>query len=301
MVTVADVYRHFAEVEAPPLSTHYALLAKAVVADRPLCDRIAQLPPRCWQPNLLLGAVRLHIGHIAGDGEEFVRLAHAHWPEVSAIMRRRFTQTNEVARCGALLPALNRIPGPLALIEVGCSAGLNLLLDRYHYRYGEVSVGVPGSPVQIDIEVRPGAPVPGGLPEIAWRRGIELNPIDLENTEDVRWLQALIWPGRPQRAGRLAAAIELARTDPPPVSPGDLFDLLPEVVAQVPAGATPVVMHSAVLYYLGERQQEFIDLVRESGARRVALEGGNGVQSQVTLDDEVVASADAHANWLGGP
>jgi hypothetical protein len=82
--------------------------------------------------------------------------------------------------------------GPLALIEVGASAGLCLLLDRYAYRYGDRSVGEPSSPLLIDCQALGRVPVPAHLPDIAWRRGIDIAPVDVTDDEDVRWLEARV-------------------------------------------------------------------------------------------------------------
>ena len=70
----------------------------------------------------------------------------ANWPAIEAELRTRSTQTNEAGRCAALLPVLAALPQPLALLEVGASAGLCLYPDRYAYRYGDHLVG-SGEPV----------------------------------------------------------------------------------------------------------------------------------------------------------
>ncbi len=93
-------------------------------------------------------------------------------------------------------------------------------------------------------------PVPARLPEIAWRAGIDLNPLDVDNADEMRWLEALVWPGQEHRRDRLRAAAEVARTMPPDLVAGDLLSLLEETAARAPADATLVIFHSAVLAYL---------------------------------------------------
>jgi hypothetical protein len=88
------------------------------------------------------------------------------------------------------------------------------------------------------------------VPEIVWRAGLDLNPLDVTREDDVRWLSCLVWPGEGDRAERLAAAIASARRDPPAVHRGDLLTDLPALAAQAPADATLVVFHSAVLAYV---------------------------------------------------
>ncbi|MFE1255308.1 DUF2332 family protein, partial [Streptomyces fungicidicus] len=69
------------------------------------------------------------------SAREFLTWVVRHWGQVSSLMLARMTQTNESARCATLLPVLAALPQPLALIEVGASAGLCLYPDRYRYRY----------------------------------------------------------------------------------------------------------------------------------------------------------------------
>jgi hypothetical protein len=110
-------------------------------------------------------------------------------------------------------------------------------------------------------------PLPARLPVIAWRAGLDLNPLDVTSDDDVRWLSCLVWPGEVDREQRLAAAIASARRDPPPVYRGDLLTDLPALAARAPAGATLVVYHSAVLAYVapGDRAR-FAETVLGLGA-----------------------------------
>jgi hypothetical protein len=93
-------------------------------------------------------------------------------------------------------------------------------------------------------------PIPAALPEVVWRAGIDLNPLDVADPDDVRWLQTLIWPEHAHRRQRLAGAVSIARADPPHLVRGDLNEGIDELVEQAPAGATLVVFHTAVLAYL---------------------------------------------------
>ena len=170
-------------------------------------------------------------------------------------MLARRTQTNEPARCATLLPALALLPQPLALIEVGASAGLTLLADRYSYDYGsrQLAGTDPCAPVLSCRPLGP-VPIPAQVPEVAWRAGLDLNPLDVTDDDDVRWLECLVWPGETGRRERLAAAIETARRDPPPVHRGDLLTDLVALARQAPPGATLVIYHSAVLAYVAPEQ-----------------------------------------------
>jgi hypothetical protein len=157
------------------------------------------------------------------------------------------------------------LPEPLALIEVGASAGLNLVLDRFAYDYGDGRfVGDRSSSVVIPCALRNHVPVPERIPAIVWRRGIDLRPIDVSDEEAVGWLQSCVFFDHADRRDRLAAAIELARADPPEVVKGDLVEEISGLAADAPSGATVVVFHSAVLGYLEPDQKaRFAELMHE--------------------------------------
>jgi hypothetical protein len=228
------------------------------------------------------------------------------------VMLARRTQTNEPARCATLLPALARVPGPLALIEVGASAGLALLFDRYSYDYaGRLIAGSDPDAPTLSCAVRGPAPLPARLPAIAWRAGLDLNPLDVSRDDDVRWLSCLVWPGEGDRADRLAAAIACARRDPPPVYRGDLLTDLPALAARAPAEATLVVFHSAVLAYVDPADRErFAQTVRDLGAVWLSNEAPGVVPGLPCTDFREgtfvlgrdgrtpLAFADGHGAWL---
>ena len=209
---------------------------------------VASLPAAKRQPNLLFAAARYLLGAPASIGSlrDLVRDSPA---ELAAVMRARRTQTNEPARCAVLLPALAQLPEPLALVDVGASAGLTMLFDRYSYDYGghRLAGADPDAPT-LHCQVAGPVPLPDRIPAIVWRTGLDLNPLDVTSDDDVRWLTCLVWPDEEDRAERLAAAIASARRAPPTVIKGDLLTDLPAVVAQAPADATVVVYHSSVLY-----------------------------------------------------
>jgi uncharacterized protein DUF2332 len=258
-MTIASVYADFGTREARGVSPVYERLALAVSRDDELLARLAILPPANRQPNLLFGVVRLLGGPVA-DPVEFRRYALAHWPDIEAQLRVRITQTNEAGRCAALLPVLAALPQPLALLEVGASAGLCLYPDRYAYRYGDHALG-SGTPV-LECTVT-GGPPPGRIPDVVWRAGLDLNPLDVTDPADLAWLSALIWPEHSHRRARLAAAAAVAAADPPLLVRGDLVDDLPALAARAPAGATLVVFHTSVLYQVpAPRRERFVELVR---------------------------------------
>ncbi|GIJ56551.1 DUF2332 domain-containing protein [Virgisporangium aurantiacum] len=267
-MSIAARYADFAEREARSVSPTYERLAHAVSADRPLLALVGTLPAAKQQPNLLFGVVRL-LGGPVDDPVAFHDFVVSAWPAVAAEVLARSTQTNEAGRCALLLPVLAALPQPLALLEVGASAGLCLYPDRYTYRYGTHTVGAHG-PVLDCAGVRTPPP---RVPEVAWRAGLDLNPLDVGDPADVAWLEALIWPEHDHRRARLRAAIAVVAASPPRLLRGDLVDDLPDLAAQAPADATLVVFHTSVLYQVPpERRARFTDLVRTLPGHWIAVE-----------------------------
>jgi len=128
-------YMRFAETEARGRSPLYEALARSIAGDAEVIGFLRALPAEKQQPNLLLAAVRF----LAGTPRDFPDFKHRllrHAEAVRSVMLARSTQTNEPARCATLLPVLARLPQPLALIEVGASAGLCLPPDFYGYDFG---------------------------------------------------------------------------------------------------------------------------------------------------------------------
>jgi hypothetical protein len=264
--SIAENYRVFGR-EARGRSPAYVSLAASVAGDDLVLGFLAALPPSKRQPNLLFAAARYLLGAPPGPGA-LRSLVQENEAELAQLMLARRTQTNEPARCATLLPALARLPEPLALIEVGASAGLTLLFDRYTYEYdGHLIAGSDPDAPTLRCAVRGPVPLPTRVPAIAWRAGLDLNPLDVTRDDDVRWLRCLVWPGEGDREDRLAAAIASARRDPPRVYRGDLLTDLPALAAQAPAKATLVIFHSAVLAYVAPQDRErFARAVRGLGA-----------------------------------
>jgi hypothetical protein len=258
---IARRFRRFAEVEARGHSPLYEALCLGVATDPEILNFLADLPEVKQQPNLLLAAVRFVCG-VRTSPQDFRTALLTHQQAVRAEMLRRRTQTNEPARCAVLLPVLARLPGPLALLEVGASAGLCLLPDRYGYDYaGHDPFGAePRFPCKADTA----APIPAAVPAIVWRAGLDLNPLDVRNDDDMAWLETLVWPDQPDRAARLHAAISVARCDPPRIVAGNLLNALPALAAEAPADATLVVFHTAVLSYVADAADRagFVQAVR---------------------------------------
>jgi hypothetical protein len=149
------------------------------------------------------------------------------------------------------------------------------------------------------------------VPEVAWRAGLDLNPLDVSNDDDIRWLDCLIWPGETGRRERLAAAIETARRNPPQVHQGDLLTDLVPLARQAPAGATLVIYHSAVLAYVAPKQRgRFAATVRRLDASWLSNEGP-GILPGIAIPEhdsesfvlvldgtQALALTDGHGTWI---
>ncbi|GGI47214.1 hypothetical protein BCL57_001914 [Agromyces flavus] len=274
--STAERYRVFAEVEARGTSPVYADWALGVAGDPATIDLIDELPAAKRQPNLVFTAARFH-GAPSGPYPPFRDWLRAHWSDVRATASTHATQTNEAARCALHIPVLAAIDGPLALLEVGTSAGLCLFPDRYSYRYPGHPLLHPvdgPSPVVIDCATTGPVPVPDHLPEVVWRGGIDLNPLGVRDPDDLAWLDALIWPEHDDRRARLRAAAAIVAADPPRIVAGDLDAELDALVAEAPADATLVVFHTAVLAYVdAPGRAHFAEHVRRLPGHWLSVEG----------------------------
>lgn len=315
----AELYRRWAQLEAAGSSPVYERLALAVAQAGDVLELLAQVPEDRRQPNLLFGALRFH-GAQVQDPAAALGWMREHWALVRSTVLARRTQTNEPARCATLLPALALLPEPLALVEIGASAGLCLLYDawRYHYTGDGVDrwVGPPESPLTLTCEVSGPVPLPERVPAISWRAGLDLNPIDPGDPDAQRWLQALVWPEHHERSRHLRLALAAAAGAPPRVERGDLLEDLADLVAQAPPGSTVVVLHSATLAYLDTSEREaFLTIVQDLGVHRVGAEGPRvlphlaalpterdiGGRFVISLDEQALALAHPHGrnlSWL---
>ncbi|GAA2983686.1 hypothetical protein JOD63_000648 [Microbacterium terrae] len=254
---VAARYARFAREEAPGRSALYGDWAAGVAGDPRLCGILARIPETRRQPPLVFAVSRL----LGAPEEGFAVWADwvsRHADELVAEASVRSLQTNEPQRCAALLPALCLIDGPIALVELGASAGLCLYPDRYSYRYGSLAVDpVDGvSPVVLECALS-GEPALR-MPQIVWRAGIDLTPLDAADAEDRAFLSALVWPGEGGRRERIDAALDIAAVDPPVMVAGDASDpaVLAGVIAQAPQDATLVVTTPGVLPHIPRAGRE---------------------------------------------
>jgi len=286
--TTAEWYTRYAVGEARGQSATYAAWATGVAADAAMIAAIERLPRQRRQPALLFAVSRL-LGAPAGGYAAWRDFALERWPAIEREALVRLTQTNEPLRCAALMPVLAGIDGPVALLEVGASAGLCLYPDRYSYTYDGQEPLHPAdgpSPVMLDCSTNGLRPAPPRMPEIVWRAGIDLAPLNVAAADDARWLEALVPPEQHGRLARLRAAMQIVRADPPVLVAGDVTDALAGLAADAPSGATLVVVSSGVLVYVARPQRErFAEAVAALDARWLSLEAA-GLYPEVALGIE---------------
>ncbi|MFJ6550233.1 DUF2332 family protein [Microbacterium sp. NPDC091676] len=253
---VQERYARFAATEAPGRSALYAEWAAGVAADPEVRELLARIPATRRQPPLVFAVSRL-LGAGHRPYREWRRFALAHADRLVQECTRRALQTNEPLRTAALLPVLSEIDGPIALLEIGAAAGLCLYPDRYSYRFTDadgrlrhaLDPSVGPSTVVLESVVSGDLP-PLRLPEVVWRAGIDLAPLDAAAADDRRWLRALVWPGEEGREQRITAALDIVAADPPLLVAGDAAAHLEDLAASAPADATLVITTPGVLVHI---------------------------------------------------
>ena len=335
---LGQVFRRFSKETYIGSSPLYASLSDGIAEDLDVLD-IASSARGRPVPNLLFAAVHYLLLRGAVDTlssfyasltrdprpnsdayPHFREFCLAHESAIRDLLSTRLVQTNEEGRCAYLLPAFLLItdenPGlPLSLVDIGTSAGLHLLWDRYSYEYTcGVVTGDESSPVRIVAEVRGSnsPPIPGSFPSVAFRIGLDLNPVRLTDPDSALWLRALIWPEHERRAAQLEAAIGLAIDNPPTLIAGDALETLPRVLDRIPKDAALCIFHNYTLNQLSrEDHRQFNTLLDEcSMGRDVYLLSAEGRWGHNFATLELVsirggnrsirklANVDFHGRWL---
>lgn len=286
---VAQRFRRLAKREFRGTAPLYDRLTQGVAEDADLLALVVQAPAEHQRPTLLMAAVHYLLleraehplaayypdlatapAPSADPYPVFRAFCLEHRDELLHLLKTRRVQTNEIGRCSALLPAFTLVSNlvgarPLALVEVGASAGLNLLFDRYAYDYGSgYRVDNADAVVQLTCRLRGRSvpPLSDAIPQIASRVGIDLTPIDVHDAEATRWLRACAWAEHLARSAQLQRALAIARQAPPSVVTGNALDTLPDVVAGISQNVPLCLFHSATLaYFTDEERVRFTNLI----------------------------------------
>ena len=234
-------------------------------------------------------------------------------------VRERTVQTNEVQRAWMLLPCFLEIARRTGaetfdLIELGPSAGFNLLWDDYHYRY---EAGTWGPEAALELAGEERRPVPAELlglaPRVRSRVGIETEPVDVTRAEEALLLKAFVWPDQQWRLELLDRAVEAVRRRRPPILRGDLVAELPRLLAERQRDALTLVYQTAVLAYLPPERRDLVyealDVAGRDGSLAYVgthspLDGSEryyGLAIQLwpgSGEREILAHADFHGAWI---
>lgn len=332
---LTSVFCHFAERECQGSSDLYEYLARHIADDEEVLRVASFVPSGQPVPNMLFGAVQYLL--LQGEGAElrsyypglveqpqamkscyphFRSFVLKHEGVLIEILESKRVQTNEVRRCAYLYPAFcsiyDKVRKPLALVELGCSAGLQLLWDQYSYSYGDgASYGHNGSKVRMTSEIR-GDRLPLLLPSsppVVYRMGIDLHVNDVRNAEDFLWLRALIWPGYHDRVTMLEQAVEVLKHQSGiQFREGDGTELLPEIVRVIPEEAVICVFHTHVANQIPETsKRRLLQHLSEIGKTRDIVHVYNNMWDGDlhadyilggVLSEYTIARTDGHARWF---
>jgi len=208
----------------------------------------------------------LYAGDLAVAGDAVAQAVAEHDTEILPWLDSP-PQTNEPARSGVLMAGLIALAArhglPFELLEIGSSAGLNLMIDRYRYDLGGVTIGPADSPVTIHPEWR-GTPPSSAEVRIASTRGVDIAPIDIAAPGATDRLLAYVWVDQKDRFARMERALAMAAAQPPRLDRGDAADWVEARLAEPQAeGTCRVLMHSIVWQYLSGDSQRRIEAAME--------------------------------------
>jgi hypothetical protein len=283
-------------------------------ADDPIAAAIVGPEPEWDAPLRMLGGLHYLV---LGGRADWDDPLEQHRGFLSDFVQTQGVQTNEVQRSWVLLPLLLRVAkrtGAEAfdLVELGPSAGLNLVWDRYRYRYEAGEWG----PEEALLELTGGErrPVPGELlerrPTVRARVGIDRAPIDVTKEYGARLLQSFVWAGQDERLRRLEQAIEALRADPPELVRGDYVEALPDVLAGLSPDVLTVVFQTASFGFIGDEGRARVRSVLEeagqerelafisAGKPREGEDWGLRIVYWPGGEREFAGHADIHGSWL---
>ena len=333
---LSDRFRTFAEAECKNSSPLYYALSHSIAQDTSILDIAQQSRPGQPIPNLFFAAIhyllaseeyRLHRlatfyptyspspANPAEAYPYFRDFVLDHSNAVIPLLQSRRVQTNEVRRCAYLLPAflsaLSHFEAkPVALVEIGTSAGLNLLWDKYLYSYGNPALyGDSSSTVHITSSFRGAIPsiLSAPLPQISHRIGLDLNVVDTTILDQAAWLRALVWPEHHERRRLMDTALQKRNEMTLDLRVGDGFAMLTDLAEEIPAESLLAVYHTHVANQISdEAKQTFLKSVKDVGAKRDIIHIFNNIKPNLHLTayakgqliDTPLANTDGHARWI---
>lgn len=331
---VSQAFLNFAERECKGSSSLYEYLSINIAKDDTILEITRAARDGQPVPNLLFGAVHYlllkgkehslkeyypsvveHPKSYKESFGHFKNFCMTYQDEIESILKTRLVQTNEVRRCAYLYPAFCAIyeiaKKPLALVEIGTSAGLQLLWDQYSYTYGQNNIyGNHDSRLTITAEVE-GNHIPSlqvTPPPLSTRIGLDLNPIHLNDEKEKLWLKSLIWPEHTERLFMFEEAASYIKECPVSLVEGDGVRLLSKYVEKIPENSVVCIFHTHVANQMPiEVKKNLLQAVKAIGEKRDVFHLYNNIQDQfLHLDyylegmesQNTIAATDGHGRWF---
>ncbi|MGP4075502.1 DUF2332 domain-containing protein [Halobacillus sp. K22] len=330
-----SIFRAFAQEECRGSSRLYEVLANNIAEDEGILKLSEQAKEGQPVPNLLLGAV--HYLLLQGNSTHklkqfyssmvskprdpeksfpyFKNFCRVHSKEIESLLQRKLVQTNEVRRCAYLYPVFCEVhrltKKPLAMIELGSSAGLQLLWDEYSYTYGgEEIYGNRNSPLLLSSEVKAGNTpfLLKNSPPAGTRIGVDLNVSDLTNEDEYLWLKALIWPEHKERRWLFEKASIQYSKKPPQLVEGNAVELLESLADNIPESEALCIFHTHVANQLTPSvKNELLNKIQRIGRRRNVFHIYNNLSDRKLHLDAIInqkeqshtiGRIDGHGRWF---
>jgi hypothetical protein len=327
-------FENFSKLECSGSSDLYEFLSLKAANDSDLLQLSTYAREGQPAPNILLSAVHYLLltgtqhklkdffpsltkqpKKAADSYEAFKNFCSKYRDEIISLLQTKLVQTNEVRRCGYLYPCFSYLYAksekPLALIEIGTSAGLQLFWDKYRYSYNTGKVyGSLESNVLITSEYKGEKvpPISPNSPPVSHRFGLDLHINDVTDPEDKQWLEALIWPEHHERRELFNKAASCVNKKDAVFIEGDGVSLLPEIIKQIPDSSMICVFHTHVANQipvaLKNRLQETIRNIGQT--RDIAHIYNNMWDRELHIDSylngiektEIAAETDGHGRWF---
>jgi hypothetical protein len=327
-------FRRFAIHECSESSPLYEFLSLKIAEDAEMIQLASSAQKGQPVPNLFFGAVHFlllkgykhtitdfypsitnHPGKAENAYPAFVDFCRRYSEEIIELLKSKIVQTNEVRRCSYLYPVFSQVfqmtKNPLALVEIGTSSGLQLLVDKYRYSYGpDKSFGNLDSEVHLRSEIRGDQSFLNPLPhfDVATRIGIDLHINDVRNAEDYLWLKALIWPEHGERRELFERAASYVSNQTLNLIQGDGVELLNSLVAEIPTDQTICIFHTHVANQMPAKTKEkLLGQIKEIGNRRAIFHIYNNIYDaklhfDYYLDGEEslnpIGETEGHGRWF---
>lgn len=295
LATLSNQFRTFAKNECENSSPLYEHLANRIADDEELLLIASNGAYGQPIPNLFLASV--HYLLMANKDDElaffypsltttlksiddvypfFKKFILSHINEIKALLQERLVQTNEIRRCAYLYPMMTEIYQkhrmPLAFIEIGASAGLQLAMEQYNYCYNQALSDANSHSELVIASENIGDALPSSISQpfiVSQRIGIDLNPLDITNETDVAWLQALIWPEHHDRRTLLNKAIPILKQLDIQLIKGDAIERLTDISRQIDQNTMLIVYHTHVANQIPLKlRHTLIDRLKEISLER---------------------------------